>query len=182
MNEAPPPRLTPKPMPRAPRVHASPAEALPSHQRAFADALARHGGKPRGKSPLDDASTGLAALATAREFAAVPMAEARAMAGDVDANLQANLDRIAAAIAEFAANGAEPEVHLSLPPGSRIEGAVLGRDLAGQINILLIPPAAVPPTVAAQWTEQLNERLLRRELRVGKLTVQSAARRALSPA
>jgi hypothetical protein len=59
---------------------------------------------------------------------------------------------------------------------------VLGRDLAGQINILLIPPAAVPPIIAAQWTEQLNERLVRRELRVGKLTVQSAARRALSPA
>jgi hypothetical protein len=182
MNDAPPSRLAPKPAPRVVHTRREPAEAPPSHRRAFADALARHGGKPRGKNPFDEAPGALSAMATPREFAALAMAEARPIAGDVDLAFQANLDRIAAAIAEFAANGAEPEVHLALPAGSKVEGAVLGRDLAGQINVLLIPSTAVPPALAAQWTEQLQERLVRRELRVGKLSVQSSARRAVSPA
>jgi hypothetical protein len=182
MSDAPPPRLAPKPPPRLAHTRREPAEAPPSHRRAFADALARHGGKPRGKNPFDEAPGALSATATPREFAALATAEARPIAGDVDLAFQANLDRIAAAIAEFAANGAEPEVHLALPAGSKVEGAVLGRDLAGQINVLLIPSTAVPPALAAQWTEQLQERLVRRELRVGKLSVQSSARRAVSPA
>jgi hypothetical protein len=182
MNDAPAPRLASKPEPRIARARQEPVEAPPNQRRAFADALARHGGKPRGKNPFDEAPAALSAIATSRELAALPMAEARPIAGDVDPAFHAHLDRIAAAIAEFAANGAEPEVHLALPPGSKVEGAVLGRDLAGQINVLLIPTIAVPPAIAAQWTEQLQERLVRRELRVGKLSVQSAARRAVSPA
>jgi hypothetical protein len=182
MSDAAPPRLAPKPLPRAPRAPPGPTEAPQSHRRAFADALARHGGKPRLKSGFEEAPAGLAALATPRDMALPLAAEAHAAAGEVDTAFHAQLDRIAAAIAEVA-DGAEPEVHLALPLGGyKIEGAVLGRDLAGQLNILLIPGTAVPPALAAQWTEQLNERLVRRELRVGKLAVQSAARRAPSPA
>lgn len=183
MNDAPPPRLAPKPMPRLARPRSEPAEAPPSHRRAFADALARHSGKQRAKNPFEDVPAGLAALAAPRDFAAAALAEARTIAGEVDPGFHAQLDRIAAAIAEVAANGAEPEVHLALPLGGyKVEGAVLGRDLAGQLNILLIPSGAVPPALAAQWTEQLQERLVRRELRVGKVSVQSMAGRRASPA
>lgn len=183
MSDTPPPRPASQPTPRMQRPQAAPAEPSPNHRRAFADALARHGGKPRGKNPFEDAPPALAAMATPREFAAAMLAEARTTAGDVDPAFHAQLDRIAAAIAEFAGRGAEPEVHLQLPLGDyKVEGAVLGRDLAGQLNVLLIPSSAVPPALAAQWTEQLQERLVRRELRVGKVAVQSSVRRVVSPA
>jgi len=157
-------------------------EPLPNQRRAFADALSRHGGKLAGKERREDADGALLGLAS-RDFAAAPIAQARDVAGAVDPEFHAQLDRIAAAIAEFA-KGAEPEVHLALPLGAyKVEGAVLGRDLAGQLNILLIPGSAVPPAVATQWSQQLNERLLRRDLRIGKVDVQApAAKRALSPA
>lgn len=178
---APPPAA-----PAAPRPSAGSGtpEPQPGQRRAFAEALTRHAGKRPAKEQLQDMGGAFAALAMPREFAAAALAEAPTAAGDVDPALHAQLDRIAAAIAELARGGAEAEVHLSLPLGAyRVEGAVLGRDLAGQLNVLLIPSGAVPPAVSAQWTEQLNERLLRRELRVGKVSVQSpAARRAVSPA
>jgi hypothetical protein len=157
-------------------------EPLPNQRRAFADALSRHGGKLAGKERRDDADGALSAM-TSRDFAALPVTQARDLAGSVDPEFHAQLDRIAAAIAEFA-KGAEPEVHLSLPLGAyKVEGAVLGRDMAGQLNILLVPGSAVPPAVASQWSQQLNERLLRRDLRIGKVDVQvPAAKRALSPA
>ena len=159
-------------------------EALPSHRRAFAEALSRHGGKPLAKERAAEALADLGAIAAPpREFAAIGAADSPIAAGDVDSTLHAQLDRIAAAIAEVVKTGADPEVHLSLPLGAyRIEGAVLGRDLAGQINISLIPGSAVPPTVAVQWSEQLSERLVRRQLRIGKSGVQSPARAAFSPA
>ncbi|MBO9623386.1 MAG: hypothetical protein J7500_11815 [Sphingomonas sp.] len=183
MNDAPPPRLASRPAPQPRRAESAPAEPSPNHRRAFAEALARHDGKPRGRNPFEDTSPGLAALAIPREFAAAMLAEARTIPGEVDPAFHAQLDRIAAAIAEFAAKGAEPEVHLQLPLGGyKVEGAVLGRDLAGQLNVLLIPSSAVPPALAAQWSEQLQERLVRRELRVGKVAVQAGARRAVAPA
>jgi hypothetical protein len=165
-----------------PAKSGQPLEPLPNQRRAFADALSRHGGKLAGKERRDDADGALSALIP-RDFAAAPVTQARDLAGTVDPEFHAQLDRIAAAIAEFA-KGAEPEVHLSLPLGAyKVEGAVLGRDLAGQLNILLIPGSAVPPAVATQWSQQLNERLLRRDLRIGKVDVQApAAKRALSPA
>lgn len=156
---------------------------MPDQRRAFADALTRYGGnggtggKMLGKDRRKEADEGVFAALTAREFAAVPVARTPDSAGLVDAEAQAHLDRIAAAIAEFA-KGAEPEVHLSLPSDSyKVEGAILGRDASGQINVTLLPGNAVPPAVAAQWTEQLNERLLRREQRVGRVEVQTQLNR-----
>ncbi|QAY75566.1 hypothetical protein [Sphingosinicella sp. BN140058] len=156
-------------------------EPLPSHRRAFAEALTRHGGKMRDQAldMIGDAG----AVASPRPFAAIASADAPIAAGDVDPALHAQFERIAAAIAEVAKSGVEPEVHLSLPLGAyRVEGAVLGRDLAGQINVALIPGSVVPPAVAAQWSEQLSERLVRRQLRIGRISVQPSNRRAFSPA
>jgi hypothetical protein len=178
MNAAPPPRPSYTPSPRP--SHNPQPEPQPAQKRAFADALTRNAGKTKKQTADDNV---FAALAMPRDLAAAPMAEGPATAGDVDAMLHAHLDRIAAAIAEIAKGGAEPQVQLSLPLGAyRIEGAVLGRDLAGQINVLLIPATAVPPAMAAQWSEQLNERLLRREIRVGRVGVQAPSRRAFPPA
>jgi uncharacterized membrane protein len=176
------PSALPKHTPDRAAKGPTPHEPLPNQRRAFADALSRHGGKSAGKERREQPDGALAALTT-RGFAATPVTQAPGTAGDVDAQLHAQLDRIAAAIAEFA-KGAEPEIHLSLPLGTyKVEGAVLGRDLAGQLNILLVSGNAVPPAVATQWTQQLNERLLRRELRIGRIDVQApAAKRALSPA
>lgn len=129
------------------------------------------------KKPEQPDSAGLFGAILQREFAGVPMAETASTAGDVDATLNAHLDRIAAAIAEIAKTS-EPMVQLSLPLGNyRIDGAILGRDAVGNVTILLIAGSAVPPTVAAQWSEQLNERLLRRDVRVGKINVQAMEKR-----
>jgi len=179
MNAAPPPR--PNYTPSARPNHNPQSEPQPAQKRAFADALTRTAGKTKKQNPDDGV---FAALTMPRDLAAAPMVESAATAGDVDAMLHAHLDRIAAAIAEVAKGGAEPQVQLSLPLGAyRIEGAVLGRDLAGQINVMLIPATAVPTAMAAQWSEQLNERLLRREVRVGKVGVQAPpSRRAFTPA
>ncbi|MGK6318106.1 hypothetical protein [Sphingomonas sp. DT-204] len=174
---APKPALAPTPRP-AVGAHSGPPEPLPMQKRAFADALARSSVKDGNvrKEQLADAGPFTAIMP--REFAGIPMAETASPAGDVDPAFHAQLDRIAAAIAEVAKTGAEPEVHLALPLGNyRIEGAVLGRDPAGQVNVVLISGAAVPPTIAAQWSEQLGERLLRREVRVGRIGVQASGRR-----
>ncbi|WP_066722183.1 hypothetical protein [Sphingomonas pituitosa] len=150
-------------------------EPAPKQRKAFADALSRHAGKRAAKDPGMDKADGMAAMTAPRDFAAVGVTARPAAAGIVDPAQHAQLDRIAAAIAEVSKTG-QPDVHLSLPLGSyKVEGAVLGHDLAGQINVLLIPSAAVPPAVAAQWSEQLHERLLRREVRVGKVGVQGSA-------
>lgn len=147
-------------------------EAAPKQRKAFADALSRHAGKRAAKEPGMDKADALPAMVAPREFAALAAAARPSAAGAVDPAQHAQLDRIAAAIAEVSKR-AQPEVHLSLPLGSyKVEGAVLGHDLAGRVNVLLIPSAAVPPAVAAQWSEQLHERLLRREVRVGKVAVQ----------
>lgn len=173
MNGAPPPRPMPSALTPRSATNGN-AEPTPQHRRGFADALARHSGKGLQKDKEDSP---FAAIAMPREFAPHQVIEARTVAGDVDADFQAHLDRIAAAIAEMAKSGADAEVQLSLPLGGyRVEGAVLGRDLAGQINVLLVPSHAVPPALATQWSEQLNERLLRREIRVGRIGVQAPKR------
>lgn len=162
------------PAPRDTPAKAEP-EAAPKQRKAFADALSRHAGKRVAKDPGADKADGLAAISAPRDFVALSVAARPSAAGVVDPVQHAQLDRIAAAIAEVS-KSAQPEVHLALPLGSyRVEGAVLGHDLAGQVNVLLIPSAAVPPAVAAQWSEQLHERLLRREVRVGRVGVQGNA-------
>ncbi|NLS25168.1 hypothetical protein S2M10_01310 [Sphingomonas sp. S2M10] len=156
-------------------------DTAPKQRKAFADALSRHAGKRAATDPGMDKAEGLAAMIAPRDFAALAVAARPAAAGAVDPAQHAQLDRIAAAIAEVSKT-AQPEVHLSLPLGSyKVEGAVLGRDLAGQVNVLLLPSAAVPPAVAAQWSEQLHERLLRREVRVGKVGVQGSAAPSVAP-
>ncbi|MBB5710897.1 hypothetical protein [Sphingomonas xinjiangensis] len=179
---------TPRPRPAEPRgelrqTGSRPADPQPNHRRVFAEALSKHAGKGMAKELLKETGDGLAAIASSREFANAALTAQASPAGDIDAGLHAQLDRIAAAIAEVAKSGAQPEVHLSLPLGAyAVEGAVLGRDLAGRVNVTLIPNGAVPPTVAAQWSEQLSERLIRRELRVAKVGVQAMGRRSLPPA
>lgn len=162
------------PAPREVPVKGAP-EAAPKQRKAFADALLRHAGKKLAKEPGTDKADGLAAMLAPRDAATFAIAARPSAAGAVDPAQHAQLDRIAAAIAEVSKT-ARPEVHLSLPLGSyKVEGAVLGQDLAGRLNVLLVPSSAVPPAVSAQWSEQLHERLLRREVRVGKVAVQGNA-------
>lgn len=167
-------RSKPAPAPREAPAKGEP-EAAPKQRKAFADALSRHAGKRAAKDSGTDKADGLAAMIAPRDFAALAVAARPSAAGAADPAQHAQLDRIAAAIAEVSKT-AQPEIHLSLPLGSyKVEGAVLGHDLAGQVNVLLIPSAAVPPAVASQWSEQLHERLLRREVRIGKVGVQGSA-------
>jgi hypothetical protein len=49
---------------------------------------------------------------------------------------------------------------------------VLGRNDAGQMHIVLTTAAAITPATAAQMQSQLTERLLRRDIRVSRMTLQ----------
>lgn len=159
------------------------AQPITNAKRAFADALSNAKG-PAAKLPQDETKADISSLGaiSPRDLFAAPAAVQHSPAGDVDPAMQAHLERIAAAIAEVAKTG-EPQIQLDLPLGAyRIESAVLGRDIHGQLSIALIPATAVPPAVAAQWSEQLQERLMRREVRGAKIGVQAPTRRAVSAA
>ncbi|GAA0480612.1 hypothetical protein GCM10009096_23350 [Parasphingorhabdus litoris] len=80
----------------------------------------------------------------------------RVHAGQIDVELQAQIDRIAAAIAEQAQRGQQSRFTVQLPGGLPIESAVLARSATGYVSILL---------VARPGALGLNDRkLIRREL------------------
>ncbi len=80
----------------------------------------------------------------------------RAHAGQIDVERQAQIDRIAAAIAEQTQRGQQSRFSVQLPGGLPIESAVLARSATGYVSILL---------VARPGALGLNDRkLIRREL------------------
>ncbi len=94
-----------------------------------------------------------------------------------------HLDRIAAAIHELTANGVEASFQLKMPAGqAMIDGAVLGRDAAGRITIQLIANAAIPPGMVQQLQQGLTQRLREKQLRLGKIGVSEAPKRAIAAA
>lgn len=170
----------PQPTPRA-RESTPLPQVQTAQKRAFADALSLANARAKsGKARLaDDPSLATSMLSSAGRSAIASTPPS----ATTDAALAAQIERIAAAIAEVAATGANAQLHLSLPLGlNRIDGAILGRDAAGRLNVLLIPGSAVPPTTATRWSEQLSERLLRRDIRLGRVTVQMVTPRAVAPA
>lgn len=169
-------RQTPKP---ARNDVAPPMSDLAQKQRQFADALDKARAKPVPLRPKQAEELPVGAhLTVAAGYAALSQTPTAATA-PTDAALAAHIERIAAAIAELAASGANADVHVQLPPGATgINGAVLGRNNIGQIHIVLTTAAAIPPATAAQLQTQLSERLLRRDVKVAKIGLQRIGQKA----
>jgi hypothetical protein len=143
-------------------------------QNLFADALKRADGKPSllKTKMLEDQPAGVS-ITLSVDYAAAALSAAPAGPTQADAAMAAHIERIAAAIAEVTTSGGKAEIHLQLPPGStKIDGAVLGRNDAGQMHIVLTTAAAITPATAAQMQSQLTERLLRRDIRVSRMSLQ----------
>jgi hypothetical protein len=88
------------------------------------------------------------------------------------------LARIIAAIEELADIGANAEYQLSLPAGpTAIEGAVLGRDPTGKLNIQLIANAPIPAAALQQLQTALRQKLMDRKAQLGKLDISVAGKR-----
>ncbi len=80
----------------------------------------------------------------------------------------AHLERMAAAIQELSANGANAEFQINLPLGpTQVETVILGRDAQGRIAVQLMLGAFVPPAVMNQLAGSLAHRLRQRDVRVG---------------
>lgn len=150
---------------------------LGQKQRLFADALTKAEGKPvtnRRKMAEDQPVGGavMAPITYAATIAAAPLPP------PADATMAAHIERIAAAIAEVTSSGAKAEIQIQLPPGAtRLDGAIIGRNDAGQLHIVLTTAAAITPAASAQLQSQLTERLLRRDIRVAKMNLQRVSRR-----
>ncbi len=161
-------------------IGAVPARSLPETTRLFADALKRADAKPTParKKLAEDAPSGSANHAPVRPGDAMAPTVS-APAAPADPAIAAHIERIAAAIAEVASGGAHAEVHIQLPPGAtRIDGAVIGRNESGGLHIVLTTASAITPASAAQLQADLNERLVRREIRVARMSLQRVDRRA----
>jgi hypothetical protein len=147
-------------------------------QHLFADALKRADAKPQSlkKKMVEDQPVG-ALITMPVDYTMSASSTPPAGPAQADSAMAAHIERIAAAIAEIASDGAQAETHLQLPPGAtRIDGAVLGRNAAGQMHIVLTTAAAIAPATAAQMQSQLTERLLRRDIKVAKIGVQRVKR------
>jgi hypothetical protein len=147
-------------------------------QHLFADALKRADAKsqPLKKKMVEDQPGGVS-ITTPVDYALSASSTPPAGPVQADAAMAAHIERIAAAIAEVANSGAQAETHLQLPLGAtRIDGAVLGRNDAGQMHIILTTAAVIAPATAAQMQSQLTERLLRRDIKVAKIDVQRVKR------
>lgn len=160
------------------RPRTAPVPTLAAQHRAFVDALGRSGGRqPRSRDGRDDSATAaMPGPMPPSLFASSPTAGAPPAPAGPDEAQRTAFDRIAAAIAELAQQGAEAEVTMTFPADRyRVTGAVLGRDAVGQVHVTLLSQTAVPPAVAAQWAGELTERMTRRALRPGRIRVRSAA-------
>ena len=143
-------------------------------QHLFADALKRADVKPQPlkKKITEDQPVG-GSITLPVDYALTASAAPAAGPAQADSAMAAHIERIAAAIAEITKSGSNAEIHLQLPPGAtRIDGAVIGRNDAGQMHIVLTTAAAIAPATAAQMQSQLTERLLRRDIRVARMTLQ----------
>lgn len=97
------------------------------------------------------------------------VAKASFVAPPVDASPPEHLARIAAALQALIDNGGTGEFHLQLPVGpTAVEGAVIGRDPTGRIQIQLQANAVLPPAALQKLQSALAERM---KDRMGKLGV-----------
>lgn len=150
------------------------APSGPQTHLLFADALKRADGKPQPfkKKMAEDQPAGTS-ITTPVDYALTASPGTHSGPAPTDSAMAAHIERIAAAIAEITTSGGSTEIHLQLPPGTtRIDGAVVGRNDAGQMHIVLTTAAAIAPTTAAQMQSQLTEWLLRRDIRATKISVQ----------
>jgi hypothetical protein len=139
-------------------------------------------GPVKGRTAQDDkdrdgAAGGGGGAATAPNEFARAVAVAHAAPADAVPNQQ--LARIAAALAELCEKGANAEYQLTLPAGATtIEGAVIGRDPTGKLNIQLIANAAISPAAIQQLQAALRLRLMDRKTQLGKLGVSYGSKTA----
>jgi hypothetical protein len=165
-----------KPMARAqPKVANITHSDTGQVKREFQDALlktARKLTQLKDKNQ-DDQVSGMSAFATGT-LNGVAAVQAPPSAGTLpDAQMAAHIERIAAAIAEVTAQGASADVHLTLPKGATaIDGAIIGRNEAGALNIMLTSTNAIAPTQAAMLQASLHDRLRQRDVRVSKVSIQ----------
>jgi hypothetical protein len=97
---------------------------------------------------------------------------ALAQATPVDTVPPEHLARIIAALEELVENGTTAEYQVSLPAGpTTIEGAVLGRDPTGKLNIQLIANAVIPAAALQQLQTALRQRMANHKGQLGKLDV-----------
>jgi hypothetical protein len=174
------PSISARQMPKPSRREvAPPVSDLAQKQRQFADSLDKARGKTVPLRPKQAEELPVGALMTVASGYAVLGQPPTAATAPTDAAFAAHIERIAAAIAEIAASGANADIHVQLPPGATgINGAVLGRTDMGQIHIMLTTAAAIPPATAAQLQSQLSARLLRRDVKVAKIGLQQIKRGA----
>lgn len=155
---------------------ATPPRERAQSQHLFADALKRADAKPHTlkKKTVEDQPVGTS-MTMPIDYALTASSARPAGPAQGDKAMAAHLERIAAAIAEVSKHGVQAEIHLQLPPGAtRIDGAVLGRNDSGQMHIVLTTASTITPAASAQLQSQLSERLLRRDIRVARMTLQRA--------
>jgi hypothetical protein len=133
-------------------------------------------GQVKGRTAQDEkdregsAGGGGGSATTAPSDFARAVAIAHAAPADTVPNEQ--LARIAAALAELCEKGAHAQYQLTLPAGATtIEGAVIGRDPTGKLNVQLIANAAISPAAIQQLQAALRTRLMGRKAQLGKLGV-----------
>ncbi len=82
------------------------------------------------------------------------------------------LARIVAALEELIDKGGSAEYKLTLPAGATmVEGAVIGRDPTGKLNVQLLANAAIPAAAIQQLQSALRMKLANRKAELGKLGV-----------
>ncbi len=177
---SPPPSAPPRQRAQAQPLHTA---APPPQQRAFAKAMSDAAPPSRADKRKSDDDAPPLTMTTARALHPGQAQVAPSSAGLTDTALAAQVERMAAAIAEVTAKGADAQFTLNMPLGStKIEGAVLARDAAGRITISLIPATAIAPAQAAQMARQLTERLMKRDVKLGRVAFQPRASRPTKPA
>lgn len=161
--------------PAVPRGESNPEPAPRSAAKAFGKALAK--AAKQGKQDETDAA--LLGSASSRDAASAALGST--LHGGPDLGAAAHLDRIASAIAEVAASGADARVQLTLPPGALpVQGAILGRDTGGALTVMLLAQGQLAPAVSAGLANDLSQRLLRRQVKVARVTFEKASSRPAS--
>lgn len=124
----------------------------------------------------DEQVSGMSAFAAAT-LIGTPVVQAPSSVAP-DPQMAAHIERIAAAIAEMTTGGAKADVQLTLPKGATgIDGAIIGRNEAGALHILLTSPNEIAPAQAALLQTSLHDRLRQRDVRVGRVALQRVDRR-----
>lgn len=94
-----------------------------------------------------------------------------AQAGQIDMELKAQIERIAAAIAEQAQRGQQSQFTVQLPGGLPIESAVLARSATGYISIFLVArPGALGLNDRKLMRRELQDRLQQHPIKLAEIS------------